>query len=221
MRVPDRPLSLITIDPSSIRVPRLLDTTIRQDTNAARRLEGRSRSSRSKAASGASLFDQNFLFMRAARGVIVRDELETGLNLRSILRPGARRPIALELVNVIITDSEQSGVGIKEIEFDAATRGERPDFLFSDVPLVEAERRRLLVRVRQPSVKQGARRKLLELIFWLGAGERRLGVDALAQEPDWVSEQFIEGVLLSHAIRPGCRHALPEHPWVGKHRFIV
>jgi hypothetical protein len=116
-----------------------------------------------------------------ARGDIIRDELETGLNLRGVFRRWARRPIALELVDVTIADSEQGGVGIKEMEFDAAARGERPDFLVSDIRLVEAERRRLFVRVRQPSVKQGAARELLELVFWFGAGKRRLGVDTLAR----------------------------------------
>ena len=109
--------------------------------------------------------------MRAARGVIIRDELETGLNLRGVFRPWARRPITLELVDIIVADSEQCGVEINEMEFDATARSERPDFLFSDVRLVEVERRRLLVRVRQPSVKQRAGRELLELVFWLGTSE--------------------------------------------------
>ena len=117
-RVPDRSLSLVTFNSSSIRIPSLLDTSIRHDTNAAHRLDRCSRGGRSEAASGTGLFGQNFLFMRAARGVIIRDELETCLNLRSILRPWARRPITLELVDVIIVDSEQSGVGINEMEFD-------------------------------------------------------------------------------------------------------
>src|ERR1700747_2911571 len=92
-RVPDRSLSLVAFDPSSIRVPRLLDTSVRHDTNAARRLEGRGRGGRSKAARGASHFGQKFLFMGAARGVIVCDELEAGLNLRDVFRPRGRRPI--------------------------------------------------------------------------------------------------------------------------------
>src|ERR1700757_3872016 len=69
-RVPDRSLSLVTFDPSSIRVPGLLDTSVRHDTNAARRLERRGRGGRSEAASGGGLFGQKFLFVRAARGVI-------------------------------------------------------------------------------------------------------------------------------------------------------
>ena len=91
-RIPDRLLSFVTFDSNSIGVPGLLDTSVRHDTNTARRLERRSRGGRIEAASGAALFGQKFLLVRAACGVIIRDELETGLNLRGIFRPRARRP---------------------------------------------------------------------------------------------------------------------------------